>query len=105
VRIEMAGICGTDVHLWLGQLPHSGAGDPGHETVADRDKSGPGLLPLGAATALREGDRSAGRVRSPAANATTAGKRTAYRCNFAQAYGISYRAEWKLHTCAAAMRR
>ncbi len=21
VRIEIAGICGTDVHLWLGQLP------------------------------------------------------------------------------------
>ena len=33
VRVEMAGICGTDVHLWLGQLPIPIPVILGHETV------------------------------------------------------------------------
>src|SRR5438477_6861994 len=33
VRTEMAGICGTDVHLWKGQLPISLPIILGHETV------------------------------------------------------------------------
>src|ERR1051325_3877673 len=33
VRVEMAGICGTDVHLWLGQLPIPVPVILGHETV------------------------------------------------------------------------
>jgi D-arabinose 1-dehydrogenase-like Zn-dependent alcohol dehydrogenase len=33
VQVEMAGICGTDVHLWQGQLPIPVPVILGHETV------------------------------------------------------------------------
>ena len=33
VRVTMAGVCGTDVHLWHGQLPMSLPVILGHETV------------------------------------------------------------------------
>ena len=33
VRTEMAGICGTDVHLWKGELPIQLPVVLGHETV------------------------------------------------------------------------
>src|SRR5260221_14287654 len=43
VRVEMAGICGTDVHLWLGQLPIPLPVILGHETAGRLEKLGSGL--------------------------------------------------------------
>src|SRR5881396_1958277 len=42
-RTEMAGICGTDVHLWKGQLPISLPVILGHETVGRLEQLGEGL--------------------------------------------------------------
>ncbi len=42
VRVDMAGICGTDVHLWLGQLSIPLPVILGHETVGTVEGSGPG---------------------------------------------------------------
>ena len=43
VRVTMAGICGTDVHLWLGQLPIPKPVILGHETVGVIEQLGEGL--------------------------------------------------------------
>src|SRR5437867_1667686 len=43
VRTEMAGICGTDVHLWKGQLPIALPVILGHETVGRLEQLGDGL--------------------------------------------------------------
>ena len=40
VRTEMAGICGTDVHLWKGELPIQLPVILGHETVGRVDQLG-----------------------------------------------------------------
>jgi threonine dehydrogenase-like Zn-dependent dehydrogenase len=42
VRVTLAGVCGTDVHLWHGQLPLSLPIILGHETVGVVDQIGPG---------------------------------------------------------------
>jgi L-iditol 2-dehydrogenase len=43
VRTEMAGICGTDVHLWKGELPIALPVILGHETVGRIEHLGEGL--------------------------------------------------------------
>src|SRR5260221_8444501 len=43
VRTEMAGICGTDVHLWKGELPIALPVILGHETVGRIQQLGKGL--------------------------------------------------------------
>ena len=43
VRTEMAGICGTDVHLWQGQLPIKLPVILGHETVGRIAELGEGV--------------------------------------------------------------
>src|SRR4026207_2352373 len=43
VRTEMAGICGTDVHLWKGELPIALPVILGHETVGRIEALGEGL--------------------------------------------------------------
>ena len=40
VRTEMAGICGTDVHLWKGELPITLPMILGHETVGRVEQMG-----------------------------------------------------------------
>ena len=40
VRTEMAGICGTDVHLWKGELPIQLPVILGHETVGRIERLG-----------------------------------------------------------------
>ena len=69
---QMAGICGTDVHLWLGQLPIPKPVILGHETVGVIEQLGEGLKRTGAAKRCRSAIASAGRVRLHAANASTA---------------------------------
>jgi len=43
VRVEMAGVCGTDVHLWKGQLPIPRPIIMGHETVGMIESMGGGM--------------------------------------------------------------
>src|SRR5262245_27542017 len=57
VRTEMAGICGTDVHLWKGQLPISLPIILGHETVGRIEELGDGLERDWSGQPLRIGDR------------------------------------------------
>ena len=95
VRVEMAGICGTDVHLWLGQLPIPLPVILGHETAGRIEKIGPGLTagPIRdwRGNPLAEGDRVTW------ASSITCGecyycrlKRQPTRCVARKAYGISY---------------
>src|SRR5919199_6210345 len=57
VRVEIAGICGTDVHLWLGQLPIPLPNILGHEAAGTIEKLGPGLASDWRGEPLRPGDR------------------------------------------------
>jgi threonine dehydrogenase-like Zn-dependent dehydrogenase len=94
VRVEMAGICGTDVHLWLGQLPIPLPVILGHESAGRLEKLGPGLEKDWRGNALRAGDRITW------ASSITCGecyycriKRQPTRCLARKAYGISYCAD------------
>src|SRR5437868_11679907 len=57
VRTEMAGICGTDVHLWKGELPIQLPVILGHETVGRIVGIGPGLERDWSGKPLGVGDR------------------------------------------------
>jgi threonine dehydrogenase-like Zn-dependent dehydrogenase len=94
VRVEMAGICGTDVHLWLGQLPIPLPVILGHETVGRLERLGAGLNQDWRGTPLSIGDRITW------ASSIVCGecfycriKRQPTRCLFRKAYGISYCAD------------
>lgn len=91
VRIEMAGICGTDVHLWLGQLPVPLPLVLGHETVGRVEALGAGLTHDWRGNPLQAGDRVTW------ASSIVCGecyycrvKRQPTRCLSRKAYGISY---------------
>src|SRR3954452_22828964 len=94
VRVEMAGICGTDVHLCDGELNIPIPVILGHETVGRIERLGPGLEKdwLGARVAI--GDRITW------ASSIVCGecyycrlKRQPTRCLGRRAYGISYCAD------------
>lgn len=57
VRTEMAGICGTDVHLWKGQLPIQLPIIMGHETVGSIEQLGEGVTHDWTGQPLKVGDR------------------------------------------------
>src|ERR1039458_10012299 len=57
IRTEMAGICGTDVHLWKGELPIKLPVILGHETVGHVEVLGDGLEHDWTGQSLRLGDR------------------------------------------------
>ena len=57
VRTEMAGICGTDVHLWKGELPIQLPVILGHETVGRIAELGAGLTHDWSGQELKIGDR------------------------------------------------
>ena len=98
VRTEMAGICGTDVHLWKGQLPIALPVILGHETVGRLERLGQGLDQDWAGQPLHLGDRVTW-------NSTTscghcfycAEKRQPTRCPQRRAYGIGYRSDQPPH--------
>ncbi|WP_031495967.1 zinc-binding dehydrogenase [Bryobacter aggregatus] len=90
-RVEMAGICGTDVHLWKGELPIPVPVILGHESAGRIAKLGAGLERDWTGQALQEGDRVVW------ASSIVCGecyycriKRTPTRCLKRKAYGISY---------------
>ena len=90
-QTEMAGICGTDVHLWKGELPVKLPLILGHETVGRLVRLGEGLDRDWSGEPLRVGDRvtwtsthSCGRC------FYCARKRQPTRCPSRRAYGIGY---------------
>lgn len=98
VRVQMAGICGTDVHLWKGELPIPVPVILGHETVGRIEQLGAGLTHDWRGTPLALGDRVTW------ASSITCGecfycrvKRQPTRCLFRKAYGISYSAAEQPH--------
>jgi threonine dehydrogenase-like Zn-dependent dehydrogenase len=98
VRVEMAGICGTDVHLWKGELPIPVPVILGHESVGVIEKLGEGLERDWSGIALQVGDRITW------ASSITCGecyycrvKRVPTRCLARKAYGISYNCEQAPH--------
>ncbi len=91
VRVEMAGICGTDVHLWLGQLAIPLPVIMGHETVGRIERLGAGLKRDWRGNPLSVGDRVTW------ASSVVCGecyycrlKKQPTRCVSRKAYGISY---------------
>ena len=98
VRTEMAGICGTDVHLWKGQLPIALPIILGHETVGRIEQPGDGLERDWTGQPLKEGDRVTWN------SATSCGscyycleKGQPTRCRQRRAYGIGYRCDQPPH--------
>src|SRR5947207_2577498 len=57
VRTEMAGICGTDVHEWKGELPIGLPVIMGHETVGRIEQLGEGVERDWTGQPLMVGDR------------------------------------------------
>jgi threonine dehydrogenase-like Zn-dependent dehydrogenase len=91
VQVEMAGICGTDVHLWHGQLPIPLPVILGHETTGRLVALGEGLERDWRGRPLAPGDRVVW------ASSVVCGqcyycrlKRQPTRCLARKAYGISY---------------
>ena len=98
VEVEMAGICGTDVHLWRGQLPIPLPVILGHETVGRIAALGEGLERDWTGRPLAAGDRVCW------ASSIVCGacyycriKRQPTRCLSRKAYGISYCADEPPH--------
>jgi len=97
IRTEMAGICGTDVHLWKGELPISLPIILGHETVGRIEALGDGVTDW-MGQPLRPGDRV---TWNPSAACGScyycAEKRLPTRCTSRRAYGIGYRCDQAPH--------
>jgi threonine dehydrogenase-like Zn-dependent dehydrogenase len=98
VQVEMAGICGTDVHLWQGELAIPTPVILGHETVGRIERRGAGLDKDWRGHALHEGDRVCW------ASSISCGecyycrvKVQPTRCVTRKAYGISYNADEPPH--------
>jgi threonine dehydrogenase-like Zn-dependent dehydrogenase len=98
VRVEAAGICGTDVHLWLGQLKIPIPVILGHEAVGRIEALGAGPTVDWRGAPLVEGDRVTW------ASSIVCGecyycrlKRQPTRCVARRAYGISYSADEAPH--------
>ncbi len=98
VRVEMAGVCGTDIHLWKGQLPIPRPIILGHETVGVIEKLGKNLETDWSGSPLREGDRitwSAGMSCGHCRYCTVLRQPT--RCLERRAYGISFSSDEPPH--------
>ncbi|MDQ3623528.1 MAG: zinc-binding dehydrogenase [Verrucomicrobiota bacterium] len=98
VRTEMAGICGTDVHLWKGELPIALPVIMGHETVGRVERLGKGVERDWTGQALQIGDRVTwNSAISCGACYYCAEKRQPTRCPHRRAYGIGHRCDEPPH--------
>lgn len=98
VRTEMAGICGTDVHLWKGELPISLPVILGHETVGRIEELGEGLEKDWTGQPLKIGDRVTwNSAISCGACYYCAEKKQPTRCPHRRAYGIGYQSNQPPH--------
>ena len=98
MRVTTAGICGTDVHLWKGELPLPLPVILGHESAGILEAVGDGLEKDWRGQPLRAGDRVTW------ASSIACGecfycrlKAQPTRCLSRKAYGISYNAEEAPH--------
>src|SRR5438874_10819066 len=92
VRTEMAGICGTDVHLWKGELPITLPIILGHETVGRIERLGEGLERDWTGQPLQLGDRVTWNSSTSCGQRSyCAEKQQPTRCHQRRAYGIGYR--------------
>ncbi|HET9479230.1 MAG TPA: zinc-binding dehydrogenase [Pyrinomonadaceae bacterium] len=91
VKVKLAGICGTDVHLWHGQLPIPLPVILGHETVGVIEEVGEGLTHDWSNNPIAAGDRI---TWSSSINCNECYycrvKPEPTRCLKRKAYGISY---------------
>lgn len=98
VRTEMAGICGTDVHLWKGQLPIALPVIMGHETVGRIEQLGEGLDRDWTGQTLGVGDRVTWTSTTSCGQCFyCAEKRQPTKCPQRRAYGIGYRCDQPPH--------
>src|SRR5436190_6846714 len=98
VRTEMAGICGTDVHLWKGELPIGLPVILGHETVGRIEQLGDGLERDWTGQPLSVGDRVTWNSSISCGQCYyCAEKRQPTRCPQRRAYGIGYRCDESPH--------
>jgi len=98
VRTEMAGICGTDVHLWKGELPITLPVILGHETVGRVEQLGEGLERDWTGQPLKVGDRVTWTSSTSCGQCYyCAVKRQPTRCPHRRAYGIGYRCDQPPH--------
>jgi len=98
VRTEMAGICGTDVHLWKGELPIALPVILGHETVGRIEQLGEGLEHDWTGQPLHAGDRVTWNSSTSCGQCFyCAEKRQPTRCPQRRAYGIGYRCDQPPH--------
>lgn len=98
VRTEMAGICGTDVHLWKGELPIKLPIILGHETVGRIEQLGEGLDRDWTGQPLKAGDRVTWNSSTSCGHCFyCAEKRQPTRCPERRAYGIGYRCDQPPH--------
>src|SRR5690242_10664062 len=98
VRTEMAGICGTDVHLWKGQLPITLPVILGHETVGRIEQLGEGRDRDWTGQPLKVGDRVTWNSAFSCGQCYyCAEKRQPTRCPQRRAYGIGYRCDQPPH--------
>ena len=98
VQTEMAGICGTDVHLWQGELPIKLPVILGHETVGRIQKLGAGLTKDWSGQPLKVGDRVTWNSAISCGKCYyCADKRQPTRCPERRAYGIGYRCDEAPH--------
>ncbi|MBI3923102.1 MAG: zinc-binding dehydrogenase [Armatimonadetes bacterium] len=98
VRVEAAGVCGTDVHLWKGQLPVPLPLIMGHETVGRIECLGEGLTHDWSQNPLGVGDRvtwSSGVFCNSCYFCKV--KVNPSRCIDRKAYGISYNCDESPH--------
>jgi threonine dehydrogenase-like Zn-dependent dehydrogenase len=94
----MAGVCGTDVHLWKGELPISLPVILGHETVGRIEGLGDGLEHDWAGRPLRKGDRVTWNSSISCGHCYYCSeKRQPTRCPDRRAYGIGYRCDQAPH--------
>lgn len=98
VRTEMAGICGTDVHLWKGELPIQLPVILGHETVGRIERLGAGLDRDWTGWPLKPGDRVAWNSATSCGHCYyCAEKQQPTRCPARRAYGIGWRCDQPPH--------
>src|ERR1043166_9375595 len=94
VRTKMAGICGTDVHLWKGELPITLPVILGHETVGEIVDLGAGLESDWTGQPLKIGDRVTWNASTSCGQCFYCSeKKQPTRCPQRRAYGIGYRSD------------
>ncbi len=98
VRVQMAGVCGTDVHLWKGQLAIPRPNILGHETVGVIEELGKELRQDWLGNVMENGDRVTWSSSLACGDCYYCKeKRQPTRCLNRKAYGISYNCEEAPH--------